>query len=85
MQQQQVQPIHVELSSALVERVQRGVIAVVADPDLRLDEYVVARDARATDAFADRALVGVRGGGIDQPVPGARPSAGSSTPLFSVT
>jgi hypothetical protein len=70
MQEQQVEPLDAELTGALVERVQRGVVAVVADPDLRLDEQVAAGDAGATDAFTDLPLVEVRGGGVDEPVAG---------------
>ena len=47
---------------------QRGVVAVVADPDLRLEEHLVAGDARAADAFADLSLVGVGGGRVDMTV-----------------
>jgi hypothetical protein len=68
MQEQQVEVVDAELAGALVERVQRGVIAVVADPDLRLKEDVIAGDARAANAFADLALVAVGGGCVDQPV-----------------
>jgi hypothetical protein len=62
MQDQQVELVDAKLAGALVEGVQRGVVAVVADPDLRLDEDVIAGDARAADALADFALVAVRGG-----------------------
>jgi hypothetical protein len=68
MQQQQVEFVDAELARALVERVQRGVVAVVADPDLRLEEHLVAGDARAADAFADLSLVGVGGGRVDMTV-----------------
>jgi hypothetical protein len=50
--------------------VQRLVVAVVADPRPRLDEHLVAGEARAADALADLPLVGVRGGGVDMPVSG---------------
>ena len=60
VQEQQVDLVDAELGGALVERVQRGVVAVVADPDLRLDEDLVAVDAGAADPFADLALVDVR-------------------------
>jgi hypothetical protein len=65
MQDEQVELVDAELMSALVERMERGVVAVVADPDLRLDEHVVAGDARAADAFADLKLVEVRSGRVD--------------------
>ena len=75
VEEQEVDPVDAELAGALVERVKRGVVAVVADPNLRLDEQLVAADPGATDAFTDLALVEVRGGGVDEPVPGrdARP------------
>jgi hypothetical protein len=40
---QQVEPLDAELADALLERVQGGVGAVVADPDLGLDEDVPGR------------------------------------------
>ena len=42
MQDQQVDLVDAELAGALVERVQGLVVAVVADPDLGLDEHLVA-------------------------------------------
>ena len=45
MQEQEVEMIDAKLAGALVERMQRGVVAVVADSDLRLDEHVIARNA----------------------------------------
>jgi hypothetical protein len=68
VQDQQVQPVDAKLAGALVERVQGGVVAIVADPDLRLEEHLVAGDAGATDAFADLTLVEVRGGRVDMTV-----------------
>jgi hypothetical protein len=65
MQDQQVELVDAELAGALVQCVQRGVVAVVADPDLGLYEDVIAGDARAADAFADLTLVEVRGGRVD--------------------
>jgi hypothetical protein len=47
---------------------QRGVVAVVADPHLRLHEHLVPLDSRAAKALADLALVHIGGRGIDQPV-----------------
>jgi hypothetical protein len=72
MQQQQVEPVDAELAGALVERVQRGVVAVVADPDLCLEEHLVAGDVGAADAFADLSLVAVGGGRVDMTVPEAQ-------------
>src|SRR6266511_4916044 len=70
MQEQQVDPLDAELPGALVERVQRRVVAVVADPDLRLDEHLVAGKPGATDAFTDLALVAICRGGVDEAVAG---------------
>ena len=53
------------LRGALLERVERLVVAVVADPDLRLDEDVAAVEAGAADRLADLALVAVGGGRVD--------------------
>ena len=41
---------------------------VVGDPDLRLDEDLLARDAGAHDRLADTALVAVGRSGVDVPV-----------------
>ena len=68
VEDEQVQLVDAELAGGLVERVQGFVVAVVADPDLRLDEHVVACDSCAADAFADLTLVGVGGRGVDVPV-----------------
>src|SRR3954463_8885489 len=70
MQEQQVELVDAELANALLEPVQRGAVAVVADPAPRLYEPLTARDAGATNAFADLALVRVRGRGVDEPVAG---------------
>lgn len=51
---------------------QRVVIAVVADPDLRLDEDLVAGDARPADTFADLLLVAIGRGGVDVAIPDAQ-------------
>ena len=45
VQDQQVDPVDAELGGALVEGVQRLVVAVVTDPDFRLDEHLVASQA----------------------------------------
>src|SRR5581483_8622590 len=68
MQDQQINLFDAEFAGAFVERVQRGVVAVVVDPDLGLDEYVVAGEARTTNALANLALVGIRGGRIDEAI-----------------
>src|SRR3954469_4632682 len=69
MEEQQVDLLDAELARALRERVQGRVVPVVADPHLRFEEDLVAGKAGATEAFTDLALVGVRGGRVDQPVP----------------
>src|SRR4051812_30864801 len=68
MQKQQVELLDAELADALLERVQRLVIAIIADPDLRLDEDFVTRNTGAANAFADFPLVEVRRRGIDEAV-----------------
>jgi thioredoxin reductase (NADPH) len=59
VQNEQVDLVDTELAGALVEGVQRLVVAVVADPDLALDEHVAAVDARAADSLCHLALVTV--------------------------
>ena len=68
MQQVQVDVVDAEPAQAGLEADLRGVVAVVADPQLGGDEDLVAVDAGAADALADLALVVVGGGGVDQPV-----------------
>jgi hypothetical protein len=70
VQDEQVELVGAELGGALVEGVQGLVVAVVADPDLGLDEDVRPADAGAADGLADLALVAVGGGGVDVPVAG---------------
>src|SRR4029453_1201838 len=65
VQDQQVEGVDAELAGALVEGVQGLVVAVVADPDLRLDEDLVTGEVRPVDRLADLALVQVRGSGVD--------------------
>jgi hypothetical protein len=73
VQDEQIELIDSQLARALVERVQGLFVAVVADPDLGLDE-----DFRAVDA---RAAAAVSSGGVwNTP----KPSAGIRTPLLSV-
>ena len=72
MQDQQVDLVDAELAGALVEAVQRLVVAVVADPDLGLNEDLVAGEPGAVDGFADLALVAVRRGGVDVAVAAAQ-------------
>ena len=70
VQDQQVDLVDAELAGALVEGVQRLVIAVVADPDLGLQEDSRAADLGRVHRFADLALVAVGGGGVDVAVAG---------------
>jgi hypothetical protein len=72
MQQQEIDLLDAELARALVEGVQRGLVAVIADPDLGLDEHVRGGSARAADAVPNFALVAVRGRGVDQSVADAQ-------------
>jgi hypothetical protein len=55
---------------ALVEGVQRLLVAVVADPHLRLEEHLAAVDAGGVDRLADLTFVAVGGGGVDMAVAG---------------
>jgi hypothetical protein len=57
VQDQQVDLVNTQLGRALVECVQRLVIAVIADPDLRLDEDLAAVNARAADPLGDLTFV----------------------------
>ena len=88
VEDEQVELVDTELAGRLVERVQRLVVAVVADPHLGLDEHRGPVEAGAADAIADLPLVAVRGSGVDVPVADASapsrpltwsPPAGSGT------
>jgi hypothetical protein len=68
MQEQQVEAVHTQLAGTFVERVQRRLVAVVADPDFGLDEHVIARDARLAHPFSDLPLIGVRRRRVDEPI-----------------
>jgi hypothetical protein len=72
VQDQQVDLVDPELACALVERVQRLVVAVIGDPDLRLDEDLGAVETGPTDRLADLPLVEVRRGGVDVAVAGGQ-------------
>lgn len=72
VQEQQVDLVDAELACALVERVQRLVVPVVADPDPRLDEDLIPGEPGLADRVAHAALVRIRGRGVDQPVPGRK-------------
>src|SRR3954466_5916309 len=72
MEDEQVDLLDAELARTLLEAVQRLVVAVVGDPDLRLDEDVGAVEARGADRLADLALVAVGGGGVDVAVAGGQ-------------
>jgi len=67
---EQVELLDAELACALVEGVQRLLVAVVGDPDLGLEEDVGAVEPGRTDRLADLALVAVGGGGVDVAVAG---------------
>ena len=72
VQEEQVETINAKLARALVEGVQRGVGTVVANPNLRFEEYVSAGDARPADvrvAFQpDQVLVEVTDEGVEPAV-----------------
>jgi len=65
VEDQEVDLLDAELAGTLLEPVQRLVVAVVGDPDLRLQEHVRAVQARGTERLAHLALVPVGGGGVD--------------------
>ncbi|GAB3285069.1 hypothetical protein GCM10027456_80320 [Kineosporia babensis] len=67
VQDQQVDLLDPELAGGLVESVQSSLEAVVADPDLGLDEDFRAIDAGSPQTFADLTLVAVGSGGVDVP------------------
>jgi hypothetical protein len=69
VQDQQVDLIDTELAGALGEAAQGQVVAVVADPDLGLQEHLRPVQTRGGDGFADLPLVAVRGGGVDVAIP----------------
>ena len=68
---QQVDLVDAELAGALVKAVQRLVVAVVADPDLGLQEDLRPVQTGAAHRLADLALVAVGGRGVDVSVAGA--------------
>jgi hypothetical protein len=57
---------------ALVEGLQRLIVAVVADPDLRLEEDLGAVEIGAANGLAHLSLVEVRRGGVDVAVAGGQ-------------
>jgi hypothetical protein len=70
VQDQEVDLVDAELARALLEAVQRLVVAVVANPDLGLEEHLIAGDAGTVNRLADLALVAVRRRRIDVAVAG---------------
>jgi hypothetical protein len=82
VQDEQVDLVDAELAGTLVEGVQRLVVAVVADPDLRLQEHLLARDARVAEGFADLALVAIGGRSVDVAVADVEGGSDGSTGLF---
>ncbi len=64
----QASGIDAQLAGALVEGVQRLVVALVGDPDLRLDEDLRAVEPRAADRLSGLSLVAVRRRSVDVPV-----------------
>ena len=70
VQDQQVDLVDAELAGALLEAVQGLVVAVVADPDLGLQEHLTAVHPGGGDRLADLPFVAVGGGGVDVAVAG---------------
>jgi len=83
VQDQQVDPVDADLARALLEPVRRLVVAVVADPDLRLQEDVRPIGARLGHGLADLPLVPVRRGGVDVPVAGRQRAASTAARVSS--
>jgi hypothetical protein len=75
VEDQQLDLVDAELAGALLEGVEGLVVAVVVDPDLGLDEDLGPVDPGCGDRFADLALVGRGGGGVDEPVAGVEGGA----------
>src|SRR5438105_1517558 len=69
MQEQQVETIDTKLAGTFVERVQRGLVAVIADPHFGLDEHVIALNTRLTHPLSDLPLIAVRRRRVDEPIP----------------
>ena len=65
VQDEQVDLVDSQLAGRLLEGVQRGVVAVVGDPDLGLDEDLIAGQPGAPDRLADLPLVAVCRSGVD--------------------
>lgn len=82
MEDEQVDLFDAELAGALLKPVQRLVVAVVGDPDLRLDEDLGAVQPRGADRLADLALVAVGSGGVDVAVAGRQRGLNGGGGLF---
>ena len=65
VEDEQVDVVQAQLGRGLLPGVEGLLVAVVGDPDLRLDEDLLARDAGFRDGLAHLALIEVRGGGVD--------------------
>ena len=52
MQQEQVEAIDSEFAGGLVERVERRVVSIVANPDFGLEEHFIARNAGPSPTLA---------------------------------
>ena len=72
VQDQQIDLVDPELAGALLEAVQGLVVAVVADPDLGLQEDLRAIQPRIADRFSDLPLVAVRSCGVNVSVAGRK-------------
>jgi len=57
MEEVKVHRVQAELASAHVERMKGSVVAVIGDPDLRLDEQFRGIEAAGSDRGADLQLV----------------------------
>jgi hypothetical protein len=61
MPERRTPPVDAELVGRLVEDVQRGGLAVVGDPDLDLDEDIVATQGQSAEDLVDGALALLQG------------------------
>lgn len=65
VQDQQIELLNAQFLGALFETVQGLVKAVIVDPNLGLDEDLIARNARAANALAHFTFIAIGGCGID--------------------
>jgi hypothetical protein len=72
VEQVEIHRVDPEFASTDFEGMERPVVAVVADPYLRLDEQLRPIDAAGSDRGANLGLVEVGGGGVDHAIADAQ-------------